>query len=71
MLYLTFIISRPFLSPIITAALLAVAIQPLFTYLVQFVRNRSAAACADLVDKVGMKVERASVIVDTVYTRIV
>jgi predicted PurR-regulated permease PerM len=43
-LYLTFIISRPFLTPIITATLLAVAIQPLFTYLVQFVRNRSAAA---------------------------
>src|SRR5690349_7024047 len=43
-LYLTFLIARPFLTPIITAASLAVAIQPLFTYLLRFVRKRSAAA---------------------------
>lgn len=43
-LYLTFIIAKPFLWPIITAALLAVAIQPLFTKLHQYVRSRSASA---------------------------
>jgi predicted PurR-regulated permease PerM len=43
-LYLTFLIARPFLWPIVTAALLAVAIQPLFTILLRYVRNRSAAA---------------------------
>ena len=43
-LYLTFLIARPFLTPIITAASLAVVIQPLFTYLLRFARNRSAAA---------------------------
>jgi predicted PurR-regulated permease PerM len=43
-LYLTFLIARPFLWPIVTAALLAVAIQPLFTILLRFIRNRSAAA---------------------------
>jgi predicted PurR-regulated permease PerM len=43
-LALTFIIAKPFLWPIITAALLAVAIQPLFIKLLQHVRSRSAVA---------------------------
>ena len=43
-LYVTFIIAKPFLWPIVTAALLAVAIQPLFTKLLRYARNRSAAA---------------------------
>lgn len=43
-LCVTFIIAKPFLWPIVTAALLAVAIQPLFTKLLRYVRNRSAAA---------------------------
>ena len=43
-LYLSFLVARPFLAPIITAALLAVPIYPLFTHLLRFVRNRSAAA---------------------------
>jgi predicted PurR-regulated permease PerM len=43
-IYVTFLIAQPFLTPIITAALLAVAIQPLFTKLLQYVRNRNAAA---------------------------
>jgi len=33
--------------------------------------HERAAHVVDLVDKVGMKVERATVIVDSVYTRIV
>jgi len=43
-LYLTFIIAKPFLWPMITAALLAVALQPLFTKLLQYLRSRSASA---------------------------
>jgi predicted PurR-regulated permease PerM len=43
-LCLTFIIAKPFLWPIITAALLAVAIQPLFIKLLQQVRSRSTVA---------------------------
>ena len=43
-LCVTFIIAKPFLWPIVTAALLAVAIQPLFTKLLRYTRNRSAAA---------------------------
>ena len=43
-IYFTFLIARPFLAPIITAALLAVAIQPLFTHLLRYVQNRNAAA---------------------------
>src|SRR3954454_6601111 len=42
--YLTFLIARPFLVPIIAATLLAVAIQPIFTHLLRYVRNRSTAA---------------------------
>jgi len=43
-LSLSLLIARPFLTPIITAALLAVAIYPLFTHLLRPVRNRGAAA---------------------------
>src|SRR5690349_6444051 len=43
-LFLTFLIAKPFIWPIVTAALLAVAIQPLFTILLRFIRKRSAAA---------------------------
>src|SRR3712207_3240257 len=43
-LYLTFIIARPFLTPILTASLLAVAIYPLFTRMLRHVRHRGAAA---------------------------
>jgi predicted PurR-regulated permease PerM len=43
-LYLSFLIARPFLTAIITATLLAVTIYPLFTHLLRFVRNRSAAS---------------------------
>jgi predicted PurR-regulated permease PerM len=43
-LYLSFIIARPFLTPILTATLLAVAIYPLFTRMLQHVRNRTVAA---------------------------
>jgi predicted PurR-regulated permease PerM len=42
--YLTFVIARPFLTPIVTAALLAIAIYPLFTRLCRYIRNRSGAA---------------------------
>ena len=42
--YLTFVIARPFLTPIVTAALLAIAIYPLFTRLCGYIRNRSGAA---------------------------
>jgi predicted PurR-regulated permease PerM len=42
--YLSFLIVRPFVPPIITATLVAVAIQPFFTYLLRYVRNRSVAA---------------------------
>lgn len=43
-LYLTFIIAEPFLTPIVTATLLAVAIYPLFRRLSSSMQNRSAAA---------------------------
>jgi predicted PurR-regulated permease PerM len=43
-LYLSFVIARPFLTPILTATLLAIGIYPLFTRLVVYIRNRSAAA---------------------------
>jgi predicted PurR-regulated permease PerM len=43
-LYLSFLIARPFLTPIITAMLLAVAVYPLFTHVLHSVRNRSGAA---------------------------
>src|SRR5512138_1249422 len=43
-LYLTFLIARPFLIPIVTATLLAVAVYPLFAYVLRFVRNRNSAA---------------------------
>ena len=42
--YLSFLIARPFLSSIITAALLAVTTYPLFTLLRRWVRRRSVAA---------------------------
>jgi predicted PurR-regulated permease PerM len=43
-LYLSFVIARPFLTPIITATLLAIAIYPLFTRMSRSIRNRNAAA---------------------------
>jgi len=43
-LYLSFLIARPFLTPIITATLLAVAVYPLFTHILRSVRNRNGAA---------------------------
>jgi len=43
-LYLSFLIARPFLAPIITATLLAVAVYPLFTHVHRTVRNRNGAA---------------------------
>ena len=43
-LYLSFLVARPFLGAIVTASLLALSIYPLFTLLLRYVRNRSAAA---------------------------
>jgi predicted PurR-regulated permease PerM len=43
-LYLSFVIARPFLTPIMTATLLAIAIYPLFTWMTRYVRNRTGAA---------------------------
>jgi len=43
-LYLTFVIARPFLTPILTATLLAIAIYPLFLRTSRSIRNRSGAA---------------------------
>ena len=42
--YLSFVIARPFLTPIITAALLAIAIYPLFVRICRYIPNRSGAA---------------------------
>jgi predicted PurR-regulated permease PerM len=43
-LYLSFVIARPFLTPILTATLLAIAIYPLFLRMTRYVANRNAAA---------------------------
>jgi predicted PurR-regulated permease PerM len=43
-LYLSFVIARPFLTPIITATLLAIAIYPLFLRMSRYMSNRSGAA---------------------------
>ena len=43
-LYLSFIIAQPFLTAIITATLLAIAIHPLFLRLRRVIRNRNGAA---------------------------
>ena len=43
-LYLTFVIARPFVTPFITATILAIAIYPMFNRLSRSVRNRGAAA---------------------------
>lgn len=43
-LYLSFVIARPFLTPILTATLLAIAIYPMYRRLTRQVRNRSGAA---------------------------
>ena len=43
-LYLSFVIARPFLTPIVTAALLAFAIYPLFIRISDYIPNRSGAA---------------------------
>jgi predicted PurR-regulated permease PerM len=43
-LYLSFVIARPFLTPIVTATLIAIAIYPLYIRLSRYVRNRTGAA---------------------------
>ena len=43
-LYLSYVIARPFLTPILTATLLAIAVYPLFRRLTRHVTNRSGAA---------------------------
>ena len=43
-LYLSFVIARPFLTPILTAILLAIAIYPMYRRLTLSIRNRSGAA---------------------------
>jgi predicted PurR-regulated permease PerM len=43
-LYLSYLIARPFLTPIVTAALLAIAIYPLYRGMTRRIPNRSAAA---------------------------
>jgi predicted PurR-regulated permease PerM len=43
-LYLSFVIARPFLTPIVTATILAIAIYPLYLRLRTYIRNRSGAA---------------------------
>jgi predicted PurR-regulated permease PerM len=42
--YLSFVIARPFLTPILAATLLAIAIYPLFLRLSRYLKNRGAAA---------------------------
>jgi predicted PurR-regulated permease PerM len=43
-LYLSFLIARPFVTPILTAILIAIAVYPLFVRLTRFIQNRSGAA---------------------------
>jgi predicted PurR-regulated permease PerM len=43
-LYLTYVIARPFITPILTAILIAIAIYPLYTRMTRYVRNRAVAA---------------------------
>jgi predicted PurR-regulated permease PerM len=43
-LYLSFIIAQPFLTPIVTATLLAIAIYPLFLRITRTIENRSGAS---------------------------
>ena len=43
-LYLSFVIARPFLTPIMTATLLAIAIYPMYRRLTLHLRNRTGAA---------------------------
>ena len=43
-LYLSFVIARPFLTPIVTATLLAIAIYPLLRKLMRHIPNRTGAA---------------------------
>lgn len=45
-LYLSFVIARPFLTPIMTATLLAIAIYPMYRRLTLSISNRSGAALA-------------------------
>ncbi|HYO81165.1 MAG TPA: AI-2E family transporter, partial [Bryobacteraceae bacterium] len=45
-LYLTFIIARPFLTPILIATLIAIAIYPAFQHVSRRIPNRSGAALA-------------------------
>lgn len=64
-LYLSYLIARPFLGAIITATLLAVAVYPLFTLLLRYVRNRSAAALLTTVAVLGMLLVPAVFLVNT------
>src|SRR5690349_1260295 len=43
-LYLSFVIARPFLTPIMTATLIAIAIYPMFLKLCRVIPKRSMAA---------------------------
>jgi predicted PurR-regulated permease PerM len=43
-LYLSYVVARPFLTPILTATLLAVAIYPLYTRLLHHVKSRTGAS---------------------------
>lgn len=43
-LYLSFVIAKPFLTPIVTATLLAIAIYPMYRRLTLSIQNRSGAA---------------------------
>src|SRR6266540_1410506 len=43
-LCLSFVIAWPFLTPIVTATLLAIAFHPLFIRISRYIRNRSGAA---------------------------
>ena len=43
-LYLSFVIARPFLTPILSATLIAIAIYPLYLKLIRTFRNRGGAA---------------------------
>lgn len=64
-LYLTYLIARPFLGAIITATLLAVAFYPLFTFLLRYARNPSAAALLTTAAVFGMLLVPTVFIVST------
>lgn len=43
-LYLSFIIAEPFITPVLTAGLLAIAMYPLFSWALRYTRNRTLTA---------------------------